>query len=721
MSGENISTINPSESQIIQRNWDRFQYAKDRGHEQYIEDARECEDMYLGRGLQWDAEDKKYLDGVGRPALEENHIFPVVNTAIGLQLQSRVDISYRPAKEGSSEKTASTLSQVVMQICDDIKFRWHETQVYSDGIIQQRGFFDFRVDMNENMQGNITLAAMNPLHVMPDPDASDYDPEGWADVTVLRFPTIDDIAQLFGREKAAMTKSFSGYSSIQAEDPDIADKIGFGQGNGNLNIRESADEPGTTRVMVVDRQYRVYEMQPALVYPTGDVRSSIDMSTSQIDQAMISGAMKAKRFLPRIRWTVTTNGVLLHDDYSPYRTYTIVPYFPYFRRGRTRGMVDNLIDPQRAANKLLSQIVHIVNTTANSGYFVPEGCLVDMTTDDLATRGAESGIVVVYRPDKGKPEKISPNSLPLGHERIIDRSEYSIKSISGISDALQGLNGPEVSGEAIKTKQYMGQAQLGGPLDNLARTRHMCGEKLLELIQDFYTEQRVIMITDTTDIAQINYTPVVLNEVTPEGEIINDMTAGEYSVVITDQPTQATFQDNQFRQAMDMRKEGISIPDSAIIEMSSLTKKHEISKKMAEQVPSADPIAEAKARNLDADTEVKQAQKAKVENETANIGVDAMYSATQAAGVLATSPALAPMAEELVLSAGFVDRNKAPMIPGPAQGSLPMSPQQDQGQMVAPAPQQPDPLASLSGNVPDTSGPDGMQAGIETPQIEGRM
>lgn len=721
-SGDNSAPIlSPSEAMVVQRNWDRYMYGKLKGHEQYIYDAREDEDAYLGRGLQWSEEDREYLESVGRPALEENHIFPAVNTAIGLQLQSRVDIAFRPAREGSSEKTAETLSKVGMQICDDVKFRWHETQVYSDGMIQQRGYFDFRMDFAENIQGDIACATLNPLHVIPDPDASSYDPREWADVTIVRYPTIDEIGQIFGQDKATQVFSFSGYNTMYGDDPDLDNKIGFGQdGSGIRGYESLVDEKGTSRVMVLDRQYRVFEMQQAIATPTGDVISTVGMSKQQIAYELNAGAFLAKRFLPRIRWSVTANGVCLHDNYSPYRTYTVVPYFPYFRRGRTRGMVDNALDPQRAANKLLSQIVHIVNTTANSGYFVPQGSLVNMTVDDLARRGAESGIVVVYDPTKGKPEKIQPNSLPLGHERIIDRSEYSIKSITGISDALQGLHGPEVSGEAIKTKQYMGQTQLGGPLDNLARTRHMCAEKFLELLQDFYTEERVIMVTDTTDISQIKYDPVKINEVTPEGEIINDFTVGKYSVVVTDQPTQATFQDNQFKQAMEMRKEGVNIPDSALIEMSSLTKKHEIAKKMSEATPASDPVAEAKARNIDADTQVKIAQKAKVENETANVGVDAMYSATQAAGVLATNPVLAPMADEIAKSAGLVDRNQAPMIPNIPGSSIPMQQGEMPVDMQSPSPAQAlatDP--SMAMNVPDSSGPDGMQAGIETPQIEG--
>ena len=391
-------------------------------------------------------------------------------------------------------------------------------------------------------------------------------------------------------------------------------------------------------------------------------------------------------------------------------------------------MVDNLISPQVAYNKTKSATVHIINTTANSGWIVDQGALINMTVQQLADYGSQTGVVIEKVAGK-EVKKIEPNRLPEGHDRIMDRCENSVKTISGISDALQGLNGREVSGKAIASKQYMGQTQLGGPLDNLARTRFMAASKIMELVQDFYTDRRVLMITDTTDIANIRSEPVVINDVQPDGSVLNDLTAGEYSIVVTDQPTQATFQDNQFQQAMEMREKGVAIPDSAVIEMSSLTKKHQIAKAMSEQVAQADPVSEAKADDLKASAELKRANVGKVKNEMVNTGVDAQYSAVQAAGVLATNPLLAPLADQMLRSSGFQDQDAAPIIPNSPMAA-PMPGMDDQAvadlaggggggmpmDAVQPATTMPHAAPAIA--APDTSGPDGMQAGIETPVIE---
>lgn len=720
-----------SEAAIVDRNWRRYEYGKERGHYSYITRARECENFYLGAGGQWSDEDLAYLRLIGRPALEDNHIFPAVNTAKGLQLQSRVDIAFRPAKEGTSEQTAETLSKIVMQLCDDFQFRWHETQAFDDGMIQRRGFLEFKVDFNTNVNGDITCNAVNPLHVIPDPDASSYDPNdpqhGWADIIILRWLTIDQIAQLYGQKKADEAELTHGGTYKSVVDAELEDAEGFAQEGALSTMGETTDERGVKRVLIIDRQWRQMVMQPCYIYTTGDVITAIGMSAEQETAAVRAGAVKTKRFLPRIRWTVTTADALLHDDWSPYRTYTIVPFFPYFRRGRGRGMVDNLISPQVAYNKLKSATVHVINTTANSGWVVDQGALVNMSTQQLADYGSQTG-VVIEKKTGSEVKKIEPNRLPEGHDRLMDRCEHSVKTISGISDALQGLNGREVSGKAIATKQYMGQTQLGGPLDNLARTRFLSARKIMELVQDFYTDRRVLMITDTTDIANIRSEPVVINDVQPDGSVLNDLTAGEYSIVVTDQPTQATFQDNQFQQAMEMREKGVAIPDSAIIEMSNLTKKHQIAKAMAEQVAKADPVSEAKADDLKAAAELKRAQVGKVKNDMVNVGVDAQYSAVQAAGVLATNPLLAPLADQMLRSSGFEDQDAAPIIPNSPMAAAPMPGVDDQAAvaglagggmpMDAVQPAMTMPQAAPAIAVPDTSGPDGMQAGIETPIIE---
>ena len=62
--------------------------------------------------------------------------------------------------------------------------------------------------------------------------------------------------------------------------------------------------------------------------------------------------------------------------------------------------------------------------------------------------------------------------------------------------------------------------------------------------------------------------------------VINDLTIGEYDVVITSAPARDSFDEVQFAEALNLRQAGVAIPDDAIIEYSHLTKKGELAKRI---------------------------------------------------------------------------------------------------------------------------------------------
>lgn len=124
---------------------------------------------------------------------------------------------------------------------------------------------------------------------------------------------------------------------------------------------------------------------------------------------------------------------------------------------------------------------------------------------------------------------------------------------------------------------------------------------------------------------------------TPEGTIVNDLTLGEYSVVITNQPDRDTFEETQYDQALSMRTEaGIQIPDRFIIQSSKLKDKAEIIKALEgdQDSPEAqaeaarqERLKEAEVADKEADVALKtakaQAEMAKVQGAGQPEGMDA--------------------------------------------------------------------------------------------------
>ena len=289
----------------------------------------------------------------------------------------------------------------------------------------------------------------------------------------------------------------------------------------------------------------------------------------------------------KIRWTTSCDDVLLFDDWSPYNNLTIVPYFPYFRRGRTVGIVESMISPQELYNKVRSQMLHIVNTTANSGWKVRQNSLRNMSIEELAQRGADTGLVLELN-DPSDAEKIQPNPIPTGLDRIAFEADEDMKNISGVSDAIRGFARADVAARAIEAQQQTGSLNFAKPIDNLAQTRRILAKVILDLVQTYYTEERVIQITgdsltaESQDITVNQAALVEQEDGSVTEEIVNDLTLGEYSVRVSSTPHRDSLGQSAFQQMLEMRREGIPIPDDALVEASELPRKIEVAKRIKE-------------------------------------------------------------------------------------------------------------------------------------------
>ena len=98
-----------------------------------------------------------------------------------------MDIAYKPREE-DDQGISDILSKLGMYLTDQNKYPWKESQMFADGLIQQRGYLNVKMDFTKNVYGDICIENLDPLDVMPDPDAKSYDPDDWADVIVTISP-----------------------------------------------------------------------------------------------------------------------------------------------------------------------------------------------------------------------------------------------------------------------------------------------------------------------------------------------------------------------------------------------------------------------------------------------------------------------------------------------------------------------------------------------------
>ena len=113
---------------------------------------------------------------------------------------------------------------------------------------------------------------------------------------------------------------------------------------------------------------------------------------------------------------------------------------------------------------------------------------------------------------------------------------------------------------------------------------------------------------------------------------------------------------------------------------------------------------------LTAEVKLAKAKGVKLDADATLVKVTALYEAAQAAAVLAGSPALTPIADAVLASAGFKDQAGTPETLGPdgapAQGAVAVAPPEAAQQAQA-------------AQAPELQQGDGAAAGIETARPDG--
>jgi hypothetical protein len=620
--------------------WARYQYKRDNGHNAFVKKADICESFF--RGDQWDEADLAALKAQKRPALTINKIISTISNVIGEQIYNRNEISFRPMN-GSPEETADALRKTFKQISNNNQLDWKRSDMFTDGIITSRGFLDVRMEFDDSMKGEIRISNLNPKNVLIDPDADEYDPDTWSDVTITKWVTADDIEIYYSKADAELLRnrgndmdSSYGYDSIE-----YAKRDRFGNEQRIVSQNGINMSSVLRNIRVIERQHRVISRQKQFVntssgdmrpVPEGWDRNRIALALEHMpDMQVIS------RMAKRIRWTAGADNVLLHDDWSPYDHFTLVPYFPYLRHGKTIGLVENLVGPQELLNKVSSQELHVVNTTANSGWKVKSGALRNMSLEELEQKGSQTGLVLELEELDGA-EKITPNATPQGLDRISYKAEEHIKTISNVGDSQQGQDREDVSGKAIQQKRQAASSSQAKPMDSLQRTDFILARNVLALIQTYMSEEQIISITHGGVMAENENTTV--NQITPEGTIVNDLTIGEFAVVMTSVPQRDALEDSQFDQAVALKELGINIPDAVLINASRLMDKKDVVTQM--QAASNSPEAQAQAQ---LQIQIQQAELAKTQAETGQKSADTglKQAKTQSEGVKAQKDAATPI------------------------------------------------------------------------------
>lgn len=579
-------------------------------HNQWAKLAKTCTDFIEGR--QWTEEEKAQMREIKRSALTINRINSLFRLVMGYQSSNRMDVNFLPTSDSqSTEDIATVLNAVFKAEAGRTDLKYIDSEVFADGLITGRGFWDLRLCFKNNDFGEIKPVASDPFSTYIDPDANTYDlDESASYIQESVWTDIDKVGSLYGLEAARAVENLTSQSASSSHlltylgEQDISPIRFFGsyaddKAMGNWNDVYNTDfvDRQAKRLRLLDSQYKVTSIAPHFIdLETGDKEMIPEdwLKPDQqfkiqlaLDHAMsLNNPIKIiQRPVERIRWTVTCADVLLHDGWSPYKTYTKIGFFPYFRRGSTRGMVEDLIDPQRETNKKRSVLTDILNRNANSGWMYEEGTLDPEQEENLRKYGSSPGINVKWKAgptSKNAPSRIEPGGYPQGLDRLEEKSQDDMHQISGINESALGQLDKVQSGRAIEARQRQAVLSIQMYQDNFSRSKKIQGRKSLSIFQTHYTEQRIYRVVGEDSKAVMYEINKKMQTGTNAVTRLNDITIGKYSVEVDEVPISATFKQGQFEETMMLLEKlgpvGMMLAQASpelIVDQTSLPRKEE--------------------------------------------------------------------------------------------------------------------------------------------------
>lgn len=550
-----------------------YRFCYDNGHQQFINKAKLCFDFW--NGDQWEAAIKAQLEREGRPALTFNVIESLVRSMKGIQRALRNDVRYTPVQDANAE-SARVRDAIWLDAQNQNSLDFLESEIYEKGLIMSRAYYDVRMDYSSSLQGVIKIRGRRSQDVILDPSVDEYDPDSWPQVWTRRWVSYNDIHDRYGKDAAEAIGFTSLPSWYDYEDAFMAQQMGHLPYYTNAHIGGALDERGIRAHLLLERQYSTLKRKEVFIdVETGDwseVPEAWDRNRVAHVLQTVDGIAVMKRDVKTLRWTVTCENETLHDEDSPYNHYTLVPFFPTFVDGVTKGAVESLIDPQQLYNKITSSELHIISTTANSGFKVKTGSLKNMTLEELGQMGSRTGLVAELD-DVKDLEKFQPNQTPQGHDRLSFKADQIMRSLSGVSDQGRGFAREDVAGQAILANQAAQDINFAGWLSNLHRSKQLLARNVLDCAQSHYTETRTLMINRGSAMSQ-TLEEVTLNQPTAEGMVLNDVTRGKYTTVLIPAPSRTTMSEEDFGLLLKLRTEvGVAIPDSMLIELSPASNK----------------------------------------------------------------------------------------------------------------------------------------------------
>ncbi len=525
--------------------------------------ARRCEAFYYGD--QWSGEHKNKLQEQRRAPSVFNHILPVVDSIVGHQIQNRVDLVAKPVDRFGDVILADILTSIIKNIEWRNGVSLERRFQFLDGIVSGVGVKEIWLENDLDLQNVVRVEQKANRHYYFDPRMEKYDMRDQRKMYKEVWMSREDIELTYGKEVAKKIKmpekadELPELPVVEAKPTWDASSNDYGNLDNGINDSEFTkkmleagydSEAGLYRV--VEEYKKEYERIELFIDPATNTPVRLDEMPEEFRKSMKGLTKTVVKSYIKLTTVIADSVVAVEADIKSKKNQDVEffhlfnVYFPYWLNGKYWGAVENLLYPQEDINKHYSQIIHILNSYANSGLDYEEGALADpndeMRLPDLL---AQNGTAIKWAEGAltgGKVRPRQPHEAPQTLFTLVAQKGELTRYVSSTPLAFQGNSKRGESGRAREAD--IGQASMKqlGLIDNFRETQRLEGKAYLYWIQNYYKSEMLIRVVG--DEYGRGMQEIMLN-MQYFDRIINDVSIGVYDITLEhEQMTQSERQRN---------------------------------------------------------------------------------------------------------------------------------------------------------------------------------
>lgn len=478
--------------------------------------AEALSDLKFAAGDQWPVEIQNSRNLEARPCLTINKVDAYCRQVENQQRQQRPRIKVHPVNDEADYKIAQIIQGIVRHIEVNSNADTAYDTAFSNAVRMGWGYWRINTDYvrEDSFDQEIFIEPIDsPFTVYFDPNS--VLPDG-SDANYCLITTVLD------------KKIFRDMY------PDADDGANFQQ-------RSTGDSTAAwvTKEDIRLAEYFYFEREKARLFLLSDGSTMFadgDDFEQRVAAAGLMVVSSRESYRKVLKWIKMTAMEVLEERTLPNRYIPVVPCYgaQVVVEGKRKkyGLVRFAKDPQRMYNFWRTSMTESVALAPKAKWLLAEG-QDEGHENEWALANIKSTPVLRYKQTdiEGRqapvPTRIQPEPPPDGIMTSAAAIASDLQMVIGILDPNQLPSG-NISGKAIQGQQSQVDLNNFHFYDNLTRSLKHTGRIILDLIPHIYDTQRVMRIIGDDGQPDL----VTVNQMAATGEILNNITVGQYDVIM---------------------------------------------------------------------------------------------------------------------------------------------------------------------------------------------